>query len=79
MQTEQSILDRFQRRQLKWYRHLLSMEDSLYSKNIYLWTQYGRRRGRRQELWKNQVTDFMRSRNKEDMAEDIHPRRLGMD
>ena len=28
MQAEQSILDRIQRRQLKWYGHLLRMEDS---------------------------------------------------
>ena len=27
MQVEQSILDRIQRRQLKWYGHLLRMED----------------------------------------------------
>ena len=28
MQAEQSILDRIQRRQLKWYGHLLRMKDS---------------------------------------------------
>ena len=28
MQAEQSILDRIQRRQLKWREHLLRMEDS---------------------------------------------------
>ena len=28
MQAEQLILDRIQRRQLKWYGHLLRMEDS---------------------------------------------------
>jgi hypothetical protein len=32
-----------------------------------------RRRGRQQQSWKNQVMDFVRSRNmEEDMAEDSH-------
>ena len=72
MQAEQSILDRIQRSQLKWYGHLLRMEYSRWPKKIYQWTPYGRRRrGRPQQSWTNQVTDFMRSRNMEkDMAED---------
>ena len=39
----------------------------------YQWTPQGRRRrGRPQQSWMNQVTDFMRSINLEgDMAEDI--------
>ena len=35
MQAEQSILDRIQRRQLKWYGHL-RMDGSHWSKKIYL-------------------------------------------
>ena len=35
MQAEQSILDRIQRRKLKWYGHLLRMEDSHWPKKIY--------------------------------------------
>ena len=38
MQAEQSILDRIQRRQLKWYGHLLRMEDSRWPK-IYQWAR----------------------------------------
>ena len=39
-----------------------------------------RRRGRPQQSWRNQVTDFMRSRNmEEDMTEDRHLWRLGVD
>ena len=34
MQAEQSILDRIQRRQLKWYRHLLRMEDTRWPKRF---------------------------------------------
>ena len=35
MQAEQSILDRIQRRHLKWYGHLLRMEDSRWLEKIY--------------------------------------------
>ena len=74
MQAEQSILDRIQRRQLKWYGHLLRMEDSRWPKKIYQWTPHGRRRrGRPQQSSRNQVTDFMKSRNmEEDMAQLIN-------
>ena len=80
MQSEQSILDKIQRRQLKWYGHLFRMEDSRWPNKIYEWTPHGRRRrGRSQQLWKNQATDFMRSRNmEEDMAEDRHLWRFGI-
>ena len=81
MQAEQSILDRIQRRQLKWFGHLFRMEDSRWPKKIYQWTPHGRRRrGRLQKSWRNQVTDFMRCRNMEEaMAEDRHLSRLGVD
>ena len=75
MQAEQSILDIIKRRQLKWYGHLLRMEDSHWPKTIYQWTPHGRRRrGKPQQSWRDQVTgDFMRSTNtEEDMAEDRH-------
>ena len=64
MQAEQSILDRIQRRQLKWDGHLFRREDSRWPK----------------QSWKNQVTDFMRSRNMvEDMADDRNLWCLGVD
>ena len=76
MQAEQSILDRIQRRQLNWNGHLLRMEDSRWRKKINQWTPHGRRRrGRSQQLWKNRVADFMRSRN---MEEDMAVWRLGV-
>jgi hypothetical protein len=77
MQAKQSILNRIQRRQLKWYGHHLRMEDSHWPKKIYQWTLHGRRgRGRPLQSWGNQVTDFMKSRN---MEEDRHLWRLGVD
>ena len=44
-------------------------------KKIYQWTQHGKRRGRPQQSWKNQVTDFMKSRNMVQYfkAEDTRP------
>ena len=72
--------NRARRRQLKWYGRLLRMEDSLKLKMIYQCSPHGRRRrGRPQQTRKNQVTDFLRSRNMEVMAEDRHLWRLGMD
>ena len=73
------ILDRIQRRQLKWYGHLLRMKDSHWPKKIYQWTPHGGRR-RPQQLWNKPVTDFMRSGNMEKpMAGDIHLWHLGKD
>ena len=75
MQAEQSILDRIQR-QLKWYGHLLRIEDGRWPK-IYQWTPHvRRRRERQQQSRKYQLTDSMRSRN---MEEDRHIWRLGLD
>ena len=53
-----------QTRQLKWYGHLLRMEDSSWPKKIYQWTPHGRRRiGRLQQSWKNQVTDHEKQKH----------------
>ena len=81
MQAQQSILDRIPKEQLKWYGHLLRMEDSRWPKNIYQFSPHDRRRrGRPQKSWRYQMTDFMRSRNmEEDIAEDRHLWRLGVD
>ena len=50
MQAEQSILDGIQTKQLKWYGHLLRMEDGRWPKKIYQGTPHGRRiRGRPQK------------------------------
>jgi hypothetical protein len=62
MQAEESILDRLQRRELKWY-------DTSLEWKIVVGRRHRTAEGP-QQSWKNQVTHFMRSRNmKEDMAE----------
>ena len=52
----------------------LKIEDRDWPKRIYQWSPHcRRRRGRPKQSLKNQVTDFMRSRNlEEDVAEDRH-------
>ena len=57
------------------------MEDTRRIKEIYPWTPHSRRRrGRPQQSWKNQVMEFMRSRNmEEDMTVDRHLWHLGVD
>ena len=66
MHAEQPILERIQRRQLRWYGHPIGMKDGHWTKKIYQRTQQGEyKRGRPQQSWKNQVTDIMRSRNME--------------
>jgi hypothetical protein len=56
------------------------MEDNRWPTKIYQWTSHDRRRGRPQQSWKNQVTDFMRSINLEEaMEKDRDLRRLGVD
>ena len=75
MQAEQSILDRIHRRQLKCYGHLLRMEDSHWPKKF---TSGHRTVGGEEEDRNNH--DFMKSRNmEEDMAENRHLWRLGVD
>ena len=79
MQAEQSIFDIIKRRQLKWYGHLIRIKGNYWLK-IFQWAWYGRkRRGRPQQLWKNQVVDLMRSRRiKEDIADDKNHWPLGI-
>ena len=64
-------------------RHGNGMDTSLEwrPKKIYQWTPHGRRRrGIPQISWRNKVTDFMKSRSmEEDMAENRHLWRLGVD
>ena len=47
------------------------MEDRRWPKKNYQWTPHAKRRsGRQQQSWRNQVTDFRKSRNiEEDMAD----------
>ena len=76
-----SVLDIIQRRQQQWCGHLLRMNDSRWAMEIYQWTSHdSKRRERPQQSWKNQVMDFMRSRNIEKgMVQHRLLWRLGMD
>ena len=64
MQAERSVLDRIQRRQLKWYRHLLRMEDRRWPKKIYQWTPHGRRRRGRPQQNMEEPSDGLHEKQK---------------
>ena len=64
------MLDRVQRRQLKWYGQLVRMDDIRWQK-IYRWTSDGRRRKGRPQSWKNQATDFIRNIDMEDVTGEL--------
>ena len=53
---------RIQRRQPKWFGHVLTIDDKCWLKMVYQWTPHSWRGGRSQKSWKNQMTDLMRSR-----------------
>ena len=57
----------------------LEQRKSLAKEDLPVDTAGRRRRRRPQQSWKNQVTNFMRSRNLEDVAENRHLWRSGMD
>ena len=67
MQVEQLIIDRIQRKQLKWHGTLLRMDGSRWPKKTHQGRQiYDRRTRRPQQPWKKEVTDFLRSINLEE-------------
>ena len=50
---------------------IIILEDINWPKKIYQWTPHSRRRrGRPQQSWKNQVTDFVKSRKMEEVMAD---------
>ena len=59
---------------------LVLVPEELAKENLPVTAHSSKRRGRPQQSWKNQLTDFMKSRNmEEDMAEDRHLWGLGVD
>ena len=79
MHGEQSVLDRIQRRQLKWYDKLLRMNDSRWSKKITCGYRTMEEK-RKTTTIMEEPSDFMRSRNRaEAITEDRCFWSLGMD
>ena len=73
MQVDKSILVRFQKRQMKWYEHLIKTDDSRCLKKIYQRTLHARSRRRRpQKSGKSQEMDFMRNINTEDFWQELY-------
>jgi hypothetical protein len=51
MEVTKTILERMENSMLKWYGHVLHMEDNRWPKRIMTWSPGGRRRGRPKMKW----------------------------
>jgi hypothetical protein len=58
-----TILERMENNMLKWYGHVLRMEDNGWPKRIMTWSPEGRRRGRPEMKWERGVERVMKQKN----------------
>jgi hypothetical protein len=63
MGVTQTILERMENNILKWYEHVLCMEDNRWPKRIMTWSLDGRRRGRPRMKWEREVERVMKQKN----------------
>jgi hypothetical protein len=64
METEVTLTDTIEAKQLKWYRHMKCMEEDRLPKKIYEWTPIERKkRGRLRNTWKKKPKQAMDGRN----------------
>jgi hypothetical protein len=64
MGVTQTILERMENNMLKWYGHVLRMEDNTWPKRIMTWSLEGRRRGGRPEMkWERKMERVMKQKN----------------
>jgi len=64
MRLTQTILERLDNNKLKWYGHVVRMEDKRCPKRIKTWPPEGRRRqGRPEVKWKKEVARVIKQRN----------------
>lgn len=80
MAATETLTQRIEKRSLRWFGHLLRMEDSRWPKRMWQWTPLGRnKRGRPRRSWNEGVRAAMRERNMdEQQAYDREAWRLGM-
>jgi hypothetical protein len=62
MGVTQTILEGMESNMLKWYGHVLRMEDG-WPKRIMTWSPEGRRRGRPEMNWEKEVERVMKENN----------------
>jgi hypothetical protein len=75
MNAEKSIIDRIKNKGLKWFGHVLRMEEERWPKQLYHWKPPGKRkRGRPRKSWREEMMPAMQSRGLS--IEDAQDRRL---
>mgnify|MGYP005985278163 FL=1 len=72
MKANETVLERIERRELKWFGHLTRMPDDRWPKRLFKWVPPGRRkRGRPRRSWNDGMREAMERRNLDmDMAQD---------
>lgn len=67
MEANETIIERVQKRSLKWFGHLLRMPEDRLPNKIFQWQQLGKRkRGRPRRSWNEGIRQAMASRNLEE-------------
>ena len=81
MSAQETVIERIEKKSLRWFGHLLRMNDERLPKQIFIWKPPGRRkRGRPRRSWNEGIRRAMRERNlEEDMAFDRDIWRAGME
>lgn len=80
MQAHDTAVDRLERRSLKWFGHLLRMDDQRWPKKLLKWKPPGRKkRGRPRLSWNDTIRKAMEHRDlEEEDAQDRNRWRLGV-
>ena len=78
MKATESVIQRVEKRGLRWFGHLLRMDDTRWPKRIFQWTPPGKnKRGRPRRSWNEGIRQTMRDRGmEEDLAYDREGWRL---
>ena len=79
MGAEENVIDRIEKRKLKWFGHLMRMQQQSWPKRIFQWTPAGTGiRGRPRRSWSQQIKEIMDTRGiKEEDVLDREEWRLG--
>ncbi|XP_030761519.1 uncharacterized protein LOC115886486 [Sitophilus oryzae] len=70
--AQETLIQRIEKRGLRWFRHLMRMEDTRWPKRVFKWSPTGRhKRGRPRRSWNDGIRQAMRDRNiEEDLVYD---------
>lgn len=70
--AQETVIQRIEKRGLRWFGHLMRMEDTRWPKRVFKWSPTGRnKRGRPRRSWNDGIRQAMRDRNiEEDLVYD---------